>query len=38
MPLHEKGEHTPAEPAELFGVVRATVHRTIQCESTKRTG
>ena len=36
--LHEKGEHTQAELAELFGVARSTVYRTIQRESTKRTG
>lgn len=38
MSLHEKGEHTQAERAELFGVARSTVYRTIQRELAKRTG
>ena len=37
MSLHEKGEHTQAELAELFGVARSTVYRTIQRELAKRT-
>ncbi len=28
--LHEKGEHTSAELAELFSVGRATVYRTVE--------
>ncbi|WP_270242352.1 recombinase family protein [Kocuria marina] len=35
--LHEKGEHTQAELAKLFGVARSTVYRTIQRELAKRT-
>lgn len=38
MSLHEKGEHTQAVLAELFGVARSTVYRTIQRELAKRTG
>jgi DNA invertase Pin-like site-specific DNA recombinase len=34
MSLYEKGEHSQAE---LFGVARSTVYRTIQRESAKRT-
>ncbi len=30
MKLHDAGEHTGAELAELFGVARSTVYRTIQ--------
>ena len=30
MALHEAGEHTSAELAELFGVARSTVYRTIE--------
>jgi len=37
MSLYEKGEHSQAELAELFGVARSTVYRTIQWESAKRT-
>lgn len=37
MSLQEKGEHTQAELAELFGVTRSTVYRTIQRELAKRT-
>jgi DeoR/GlpR family transcriptional regulator of sugar metabolism len=37
MALHEQGEHNQAELAELFGVSRATIYRTIQRESTKTT-
>ncbi len=33
--LHEAGEHTSAELAELFGVGRATVYRTIQAAQAK---
>ena len=36
--LHERGEHSQAELAELFGVARSTVYRTIQRELAKRTG
>ncbi|WP_276321335.1 hypothetical protein [Kocuria rosea] len=35
--LHEKGEHSQAELAELFGVPRSAVYRTVQRESAKRT-
>lgn len=37
MTLHEQGEHNQAELAELFGVSRATIHRTIQRETAKTT-
>ena len=37
MSLYEKREHTQAELAELFGVARSTVYRTIQRELAKRT-
>jgi hypothetical protein len=29
--LHAAGEHTSAEPAELFGVARSTVYRAVEC-------
>lgn len=32
MTLHERGEPNQAELAELFGVLRATIYRTIQRE------
>jgi DNA invertase Pin-like site-specific DNA recombinase len=40
MALHAQGEHNQAELAELaelFGVSRATIYRTIQRESAKTT-
>lgn len=36
--LHTAGEHTSGELAELFGVARATVYRTIQRAAVPRTG
>lgn len=30
MDLHDAGEHTGAELAELFGVARSTIYRTIK--------
>lgn len=35
--LHEQGAHNQAELAELFGVSRATIYRTIQQGSAKTT-
>ncbi|WP_438612852.1 helix-turn-helix domain-containing protein [Kocuria arenosa] len=35
--LHEKGKHTQAKLAEVFGVARSTVYRTTQRELAKRT-
>lgn len=35
MALHAQGEHNQAELAELFGVSRATIYRTIRRESAK---
>ncbi len=32
--LHKAGEHTSTELAELFGVVRSTVHRAIERAAT----
>ncbi len=37
MGLHAQGGFTQAELAELFGVTRSTVYRTIQRESAKTT-
>ncbi|MGX5357125.1 recombinase family protein [Kocuria sp. KH4] len=37
MALHARGEHNQAELAELFGVSRATIYRTIQRESARAT-
>lgn len=37
MSLYEKGEHSQAELADLFGVARSTVYRTIQRDSAKHT-
>ena len=41
--LHAAGEHTSAELAELFGVARSTVYRTVKrteglSKSTRRSG
>ena len=33
MVLHAQGEHSQSELAELFGVARSTVYRTVQRES-----
>ncbi len=33
MALHTQGEHSQAELAELFGVARSTIYRTVQRES-----
>jgi DNA invertase Pin-like site-specific DNA recombinase len=36
--LHDAGEHTSAELAELFGLARSTVYRTIQRVNGRRAG
>lgn len=35
MVLHAQGEHSQAELAELFGVARSTIYRTVRRETSK---